>query len=235
MRAALVPSSIRLSQFLILATAMSPASSVCAGELTEEVEPVVAYGNQVSDFLEVTLSAYSLPNDLRQRSGIEDLLSSEVGVAGTQLVGMRVILTVPDHLRFERMEVEVADGLFLVRETSRWRSAGRFLMTVARWLLIGRLVSGGDELEVSATAWTMLLGGEGLEREAVALDTRASTTIERDDAMATHHGPFVVCRMVMAKSEISELINMTIWATELESGQPTRFVIPRLSLPAGEE
>lgn len=235
MRTAVFLPSIRSLPFLVIAAAVSPVSSASADEFTEDTQPLVAYGSQSTDFLEVTLRTYALPHDLRMEDGIEDMLSSEVGVAGTHLVGMRAIVTVPRHLRFERMEVDVADGLFLVHEKSRWRSVGRFLLTVTRWLLIGRLVSDGDNLEVSATAWTVLLGNETLERRAVTLDTRQHTAIDRDDEMATYHGQFVVCRMVIARNEISELVNMTIWASERQSGQPVRFVIPRLILPEVQE
>ena len=200
--------------------------------LSARSSAATASNHDDSENLQVRLRSYTLPRDLRQQNGVEDMLSDEVGVAGTHLVGMRVILSVPQHLRFDRLEVEVADGLFLVQEKSKWKAVGRVVMDVARFLLIGRLFGGrGDDLELSATAWTVLMGNERLENEAVNIDTRDRTTIERDDDMTTNHGEFVVCRMVMAMNDMSELINMTIWATKLDSGEPVRFRIPRMLLP----
>lgn len=233
MRAGLFPSSIRSLLNLVL-VATAPVATARADGRLEEMQPFVAEGHQTTDLLEVSLRSYSLPHDLHRQANVETVLSSEVGVAGTELVGMRVILSVPDHLRFERMEVGVADGLFLVREKSFWRSAGRTLVTVARWLLIGRLFSDADDLEVSATTWTLLLGNEMLHHEPVMLDRRNRTTFEREDDMITYHGRFAVLRVVMARNAVTELINMTIWTTELETGQPMRFTIPRLTLPARE-
>lgn len=233
MRLVPVSSSIQLLSHLVVAATFAVVP-VFADDWPDEVPPFVAHGSQGPDHLEVTLRTYSLPSDLRQPGRVEDTLSWDVGVAGTELVGMRVILAVPSHLRFERIELEVADGLFLVQEKSVWRSAGRFVMTVARWLLIGRLFSDGEDLEVSATTWTLLLGNEMLNHESVTLDRREHTTIERDDQMITFHGRFAVCRMVMARNEVTELINITIWTTERESGRPMRFTIPRLTLPASE-
>jgi hypothetical protein len=236
MRTVLSSSHTRFAQILAICATLLPVEAVYAGGFGEATQPVLAQTPQSSDQLEVHLLTYALPNDFRQQEGIETTLSSEVGVADTRLVGMRVIVSVPHHLRFERMEVQIADGLFLVHESSKWKSVGRFLMGVARWLLIGRLVSnGGDDLQVSATAWTLLLGNEQLVHDSVVLDPRDHATIDRDDSMATNHGDFMVCRMVMAKNPMSELINMTIWATELDDGQPVRFVIPRLKLPKEEQ
>lgn len=231
MRAVLLSFSIPSRLISLVVVVLTSAAPAGAGEGTVPVQPFVARGNQGSDHLEVTLRTYTLPNDLQRQANVETLLSSEVGVAGTELVGMRVILAVPDHLRFDRMEVSVADGLFLVQEQSVWRSAGRYLMTVARWLLIGRLFSDGDDLRVSATTWTMLLGNEMLNHDPVMLDRRDHTSFDREDERITHHGRFAVCRMVVARNAVTELINMTIWATEVESGQPMRFTIPRLTLP----
>lgn len=159
-------------------------------------------------------------------------LSAETGIAGTEIVGIRLKVGMVEGHALEQLELGVADGLFLVSQRGFFSSAGHFLIQIFRFLLLGQLVSAGSGLEIPAQSWSLLLEGQvGDGGEMMNLYTRRVLTMDGDDENITDHGEFVVCRFLIAANQLSELVDLRIRTKHRRTKDWLSYRIPRMTLP----
>jgi len=180
----------------------------------------------------VDVEAFDVPGHERLPMETLNRLSRETGVAGTDIVGIRLKIGIGRGYRFERLDAGIADGLFLVEQRSFMSRVGGFLLHVARFLLLGQLVSAGSALEIPAQSWGLLVSGEpAADADTVELYTRSELSLEMDDRQATNHGDFVICRFILAANELSELVNLRVETRDRSNGDWLHYNLPRLELP----
>lgn len=159
-------------------------------------------------------------------------LSAETGIAGTEIVGLRVKVGLAEGHRLETLELAIADGRFLVHDRGFLESAGQFLLRVLRFLLLGQLVTAGSGLEIPAQSWSVLFGGNAVDgSEMLDLYTKRDLTLKGNDSAITNHGEFIVCRFLVAANQLSELVNVQIRTKDPRTRDWLSYHIPRVVLP----
>jgi hypothetical protein len=159
-------------------------------------------------------------------------LSAKTGIAGTEIVGIRLKIGLVDGHALEQLEVGVADGLFLVAQRGFFSSAGQLLIQIFRFLLLGQLVSAGSGLEIPAQSWSLLFGGQAASGgEMMNLHTRRELSVDGSDASITDHGEFVACRFLIAANRFSELVDVRIKTRHRRTQDWLSYRIPRMTLP----
>jgi hypothetical protein len=163
-------------------------------------------------------------------------LSTKTGIAGTEIVGIRLKIGLVDDHSLETLDLAVADGLFLVESRGFFSAAGHLLARIVRFLLLGQLVSAGSGLEIPAQSWSMLFGGASAEAsEMMDLYTRRELSVRGGDASITHHGDFIVCRFLIAANQLTELVDVRIKTRHRRTQDWLSYRIPRLVLPIPRE
>ena len=158
-------------------------------------------------------------------------LFGRTGLPITEMQGVRIELLLPDEVEFASMQARVVDGLVL--EPQRRSFLGRVggvVVSLLRFLLVGRLISSADDLSLPGAAWAAALGAPDPDEELVRLSTSETLTIERGAGGFSDHGGVVVYRTVLALSPWTELVDLQLRCRDRTNGQTVEFLIPSLSL-----
>ena len=179
---------------------------------------------------EISIERFGLPEALSD-AALLSALASRTGIADTRLGGLRLRIALPTRFRFESLHTGIADGVFLERDRSLLQSVGNFLLRLMRILLLGRLSGVSEQFEIPAAIWVGLIGEPFDASEKVVVQPSESIEIEAGDRELSHHGAFVVCRLIAATSPFTELIDIEIRGRDPRSGERLRYRIPRFVLP----
>lgn len=182
----------------------------------------------------VSIERYELPVGLLADDELLGELEAMTGVAGTTLSGVRVRVAMPAGYRFDGLTGSIADGLLLERRGGFVHGLRQVLAHIARLLLFGKLVDATDELELPSSVWFLMLDGDPSEQADVDVSTTESIDIDPDDGRVTNHGDYVVCRLMVAASALTELVQLEIRGRNDATGRRVNYKIPRLVVPVAQ-
>jgi hypothetical protein len=223
----------RAASCLVLAlTLVLAGRAAWAGDLIDLTDP--SWADPWEDDAEgpyVSLESFPLPTVRGIDGELLLRLSDEVGVGGTSIAGIRLKVGLPRGYQLESIRLCAADATFLVKDRPFLSRVGDFFVRVARFLLLGRMVSAGSSLEIPAEAWYVLFEAAPLSGPSVTLHTEDEVEVDRGDANLTDHGTFQVCRLLLAANSFSELVNVRITVRNPRTQDVVRYHVPRLKLP----
>lgn len=158
-------------------------------------------------------------------------LVARTGMAITETQGVRIEVTLPDDVEFDSMQARIVDGLVLQpQRRSFLKRVGSTVVSLLRFLIVGRLISATDDLAISGAAWAVALGAPHPQDELLRLSTSDTLFVNRDASTFSDHGNFTVCRAMLALSPWTELVDIQLRCRDRTSGEQVAFIIPRLPL-----
>lgn len=216
----------------ILLFALPPDPSHADEELIDLTDPAwVDPWEDEPDDPYVSLESFPLPTVKGIDTELLMRLSDQIGVGGTSIAGIRLKVGLPRGYALQSIHVTAADAMFLVKDRPFLSRVGGFFIRVARFLLLGRVVSAGSSLEIPAEAWYVLFETTPLTSPSVTLHTREEVEMRKGDPGVTDHGSFHVCRFLLAANAYSELVNVRITVRNPRTSDVIRYHVPRLRLP----
>lgn len=221
-----------LSSLLALAVLAAPAE---ADQLRGSFDSVVPRLPGGYDAGRVSIRVHTVAMPEASSPALVGEVVSRTGLMITETQGARIEVILPEDVEFESMRARIVDGLVLQpQERSFIGKVGNALVSLLRMLLVGRLISATDDLVVPGAAWAMALGAPDPQDELVRLSTSETLFVDREASSFSDHGPFVVCRAMLALSPWTELVDIQLRCTDRVSGKMVEFLIPRLALHHNE-